>query len=151
MRAMGRLRDYLRFLVWNAGLGYLALGLMTFWTLDYGAAVFGHSGGCHPAYAKVLFYWMCDADSPLAILAALANGALTLTVWAPVYVAAATVYPPAVIVALPIMLTHALGLPAALLVAVRSLAALFGLLRRLAGRSRGRFAPPASRGLRAQP
>jgi hypothetical protein len=127
---MRRLKDYLRFLVWNAGLGYIALWLMTFWTFDHGGAVFGHSGVCQPADAKVLFYWACDPASPLSILAALANTALTVTVWAPVYVAAATVDPSAMALALPIMLTHALGLPAALLVIIRVMSGLFTIPRR---------------------
>jgi hypothetical protein len=67
---------------------------------------------------------------PLSILAALANTALTVTVWAPVYVAAATVDPSAMALALPIMLTHALGLPAALLVIIRVMSGLFTIPRR---------------------
>ena len=79
--------------VWQAGVGYLALWAITYWTLDQGAIVFGQSGVCHPDAAKVLFYWVCDAASPYAFLAALANFALTVTVWSPVYIAAATVDP----------------------------------------------------------
>ena len=136
---MRRLKDYLRFLVWNAGLGYIALWLMTFWTFDYGGAVFGNSGVCQPADAKVLFYWTCDPASPLSILAALANTALTVTVWAPVYVAAATVDSSAIALALPIMLTHGLGLPAALLIIIRSMSGLFAIPRRLL---REKLSPP---------
>jgi len=125
---MRRLRDYLRFVVCNAGIGYVALWLTTFWTLDYGGAVFGNSGVCQPADAKLLFYWVCERDSPLSILVAVANTALTVTVWAPVYVAAATVYPPAIMLALPIVLTHVIGLPAALLVTIRLMARTLALL-----------------------
>ena len=88
---MRRLKDYLRFVAWQIGIGYLLLWAVTFWTLDEGAAVFGKSGVCYPDAAKVLFYWVCEATSPLAILASVANVALTATVWAPVYLAAATV------------------------------------------------------------
>jgi len=86
---MRRLRDYCRFVAWQAGLGYLLLWAVTFWTLDEGASVFGKSGVCFPDEAKVLFYWVCDPASPLTILASIANAALTATVWAPVYLAAA--------------------------------------------------------------
>jgi len=145
---MRRLKDYLRFLVWNVGLGYIALWLMTFWTLDYGGAVFGNSGACQPADAKVLFYWTCDPASPLSILAAVANTALTITVWAPVYVAAATVEPTAVVLALPIMLTHALGLPAALLVIIRLMSGSFAIRRRLL---RKKSSPPSAPNVSARP
>ena len=58
---------------------------MTIWALDYGPTVFG-SGGCRPDEAKVLFYWICEPDNPLSILAAIANTALTVTLWSPVYI-----------------------------------------------------------------
>ena len=56
------------------------LWAMTLWTLDHGAAVFGKSGSCHPDAAQVLFYWVCDAASPLVILANVANVALTAAI-----------------------------------------------------------------------
>lgn len=128
---MQRLRDYLRFVAFNAGAGYVALWAMTFWTLDHGPAVFGGSGLCHPDDAKVLFYWVCEPATPLGILAALANTALTVTVWAPVYVAAATVRPDAVAIAVPIVLAHVIGLPTAIFVAIRTMLALLQFPRRL--------------------
>jgi hypothetical protein len=118
---MQRLKDYLNFAAWQTGLGYIALWALTFWTLDHGADVFGRSGLCRPDEAKVLFHWVCDPAHPLAVLAAAANMALTVTVWAPVYVAAATVRPEAVALALPIVGAHALGLPAAIFVMMRLL------------------------------
>src|SRR5688572_22920500 len=68
--AMRRLKDYSRFLVWNSGLGYIALWTITFWTLDYGQTVLGAWGGCSPAPNTALFYWVCDSASPFSILAA---------------------------------------------------------------------------------
>jgi hypothetical protein len=126
---MQRLRDYARFLVWSSGLGYLALWAATFWTLDYGAALFAKSGSCRPDVARELFYWTCDPASPLAMLGALANTALAFTVWAPVYVAAAMVQPQLIVIAGPIVATHVIGLPAALLVTIRSLVGLLEALR----------------------
>jgi hypothetical protein len=131
---MHRLRDYRTFVVWSSGLGYVALWCVTLWTLDHGAAVFGGSGVCRPDLAKVLFYWVCEAASPLALLAAIANAALTVTVWAPVYVAAAAVRPDAIVIAVPIVVVHLVGLPAALLVAIRLMLALFRAVRRLSRR-----------------
>jgi hypothetical protein len=116
---MRRLKDYLRFIAWQAGFGYIALWAIALWTLDFGSAVFGGSGVCHPDAAKVLFYWVCDPAHALSLLAALANTALTATVWAPVYVAAATVRPEAAAIAIPILLTHLIGLPTAIFVAIR--------------------------------
>jgi hypothetical protein len=77
---------------------------------------------------------VCDAASPLAILAAVANVALTATVWAPVYLAAATVQPDAIAIALPIVLIHLVGLPLGIFVLVRLLAGVLDLRRRIGGR-----------------
>ena len=126
---MGRIKDYVRFIAWQTGLSYLLMWAVTFWAVDYGAAVFGKSGVCHPNAAKELFYWACDPSSPLSILAAVANVALTATVWAPVYVAAASVQPDAMAVAGPIIVIHAVGLPLGLFVLVRSGAAVLDFVR----------------------
>ncbi len=131
---MSRLHDYGRFLVWQSGLIYAVLWIITFWTLDYGPAIFSHSAGCHSDNARVMFYWACNPESPLAYLAAVANTALTVTVWAPVYVAAATVRPEAASIAGPILAAHLIGLPAMLLVTIRLMLQFFLLPRRLAQR-----------------
>jgi hypothetical protein len=128
---MQRLRDYVRFLVWSSGLGYLALWATTAWTLDYGVGLFARSGACHPDVARQLFYWACDPASPWSMLAALANTALTFTVWAPVYVAAASVQPDLIVIAAPVAAVHVIGLPAALLVTIRASVAGLSALRRL--------------------
>jgi hypothetical protein len=140
---MQRLKDYLRIITWQVGLGYLLLWAITFWTLDQGAAVFGKSGVCVPDEAKVLFYWVCDPSSPLTVLASVANAALTATVWAPVYLAAATTQPEAAVLAVPIIALHVIGLPLSLLVLVRLLAGAFDLRARIgAGRNSADHAPP---------
>jgi hypothetical protein len=126
---MQRLRDYARFLVWSSGIGYLALWATTLWTLDYGVGLFAKSGACRADVGRELFYWACDPASPLAMLATLANAALTFTVWAPVYVVAAIVQPDLIIIAGPIVAAHLIGLPAALLVTIRTLVAVLGALR----------------------
>jgi hypothetical protein len=125
---MPRFREYLRILVWNAGLGYVALWTVTLWALDDGG-VFDRSGVCRPDTAKVLFYWMCDPASAYGILAAVVNAALTMTVWAPVYIAAATVQSDAIAIALPIVAVHVIGLPAAIFVSMRLLLMLFAGIR----------------------
>jgi hypothetical protein len=129
---MHRLKRYLQIAVWQVGLAYIALWAITFVVLDYGAHLF--DGACRPVGATVLFYWSCDPSSPLAFAASIANTALTATVWAPVYVAAATVSPGAVALAIPILLVHLIGLPAALLVSIRLLARLVHAPRWFAGR-----------------
>jgi hypothetical protein len=128
---MQRLRDYGRFVLWSSGIGYVALWALTLWTLYRGAAVFGQSGVCRPQAIEVLFYWVCDPSTALGFVATIANAALTITVWAPVYIAAATVRGDALFIAVPILVTHMIGLPAALLVMIRSMLALFALGRRL--------------------
>ena len=131
---MHRLKDYANFVVWSWGVSYLALWSVTLWALDHGAAVFGASGVCRPDVAKVLFYWVCEPASPFAFLASIVNGALTVTVWAPVYVAAATVRPDALALAVPIVAVHLIGLPLALFVTIRAALGLFRLLRALVRR-----------------
>jgi hypothetical protein len=130
---MQRLRDYLRFLSWSSGLGYIALWAMTLWTLDQGAAVFARAG-CRAGDTMALFYWVCSAGNPMSIVASLSNTALTLTLWGPVYLAAVTVDSDALKIALPIVATHAFGLPAAILVLARVMVALLhGLKARVHG------------------
>jgi hypothetical protein len=119
---MQRFKDYCGIFAWQTGLGYLVLWGVAYWTLAYGGAVFGGSGVCHADSAQVLFYWACDPASLLAILASVANFALTATVRAPVFVAAATVNPDAVVIAVPIVAVHLLGLPLGILVLIRLLA-----------------------------
>ncbi len=126
---MHRSKDYCGIFAWQTGLGYLVLWGVAYWTLAHGAAVFGGSGVCDADSAQVLFYWACDPASPLAILAGVANFALTATVWAPVFVAAATVDPDAVIIAVPIVGLHLLGLPLGILVLVRLSARSFDAVR----------------------
>jgi hypothetical protein len=128
---MPRFRDYCGIFAWQTGLGYLLLWAVTYWTLADGAAVFGRSGVCHADSAQVLFYWACDPASPLAILASVANYALTATVWAPVFVAAATVDPDAAVIAVPIVALHVIGLPCGILVLIRLLARAFDATRAL--------------------
>jgi hypothetical protein len=147
---MRRIKDYGRFIAWQTGVGYLLLWAVTFWTLDGGANVFGKSGVCVPDAAKVLFYWVCESSSPLSILASLANVALTATVWAPVYMAAATVDPGAIAIAAPIMLVHVVGLPLGIFVLVRLMAGVLDLRRRIPGR-RGPGTTPSVQAASATP
>jgi hypothetical protein len=128
---MQRIKDYSKLIAWQTGLGYLLIWAITFWTLDEGMRVFGSSGVCYPDQAKVLFYWVCEATSPLAVLAAVANAALTVTVWAPVYVAAATVQPDAMVLAGPIVALHVIGLPLGIFVMLRMMVTAFDARRRL--------------------
>ena len=141
---MRRLKDYLKIVAWQTGLGYLLLWAITFWTLDDGARVFGRSGVCLPDEAKVLFYWVCEATSPLSILASLANVALTVTVWAPVYVAAATVEPDAMAIAVPILAVHVVGLPLGMFVLIRMVATALDLRHRIPNRVRARQIAPVA-------
>src|SRR5215831_7385972 len=149
---MQRLKDYSKFIAWHAGLAYLLLWAVTFWTLDEGALVFGKSG-CHPDSAKVLFYWVCEPGSPIGILAGIANTALTVTVWAPVFLAAATVQPDSTAIAGVIIAVHVIGLPLGILATIRMLAAAFDWRSRLDNRVRARtpLAQPSGQVAEAAP
>ena len=87
----------------------------------------------------MLFYWVCDPANPLAILSAVVNSALTITVWAPVYIAAATVRPDAVAIAVPIIAAHIIGLPTAIFVMMRVMLKFFELVRRMFAFATGRL------------
>jgi len=126
-----RLLDYLRFLAWQSGISYMLLWSMTWWALDHGSSVFGGSGLCHVAKVKILFYWACAPDSLLAVLAAAANAAFTMTIWAPVLLVLAIGNATMIPIAAPIVLAHVVGLPAAIYVAARVMLRLFALMRRL--------------------
>jgi hypothetical protein len=136
---MRRIKDYLRFAVWQSGLGYIALWAVAYWALDWGPAVFGGAEACHVDNAKVMFYWECDDGGVLGFLASVADTALTVTVWAPVYVAAATVRPEAMAIAVPIVAAHVIGLPLAILVTTRLALRFFARVKRallsIAGRA----------------
>jgi hypothetical protein len=118
---MRRLKDYIGFIAWQTGFVYAGLWIVTYWGLRTGPMVFNASSVCHIEYTPVLFYWSCAEGTPIAVLAQVIDWALTLTVWTPVYVAAAAVDPDAVGLAGAIVAVHIFGLPAALLVAIRLL------------------------------
>jgi len=139
---MRRLKDYGRLVAWQTGVSYLLLWAVTVWALDEGATVFGKSGVCVPDEAKVLFYWVCEPASPLAILASVVNFALTATVWAPVYVAAATAQPDALAIAVPIVILHLVGLPLGIFVLIRMMLTALELRRRV-GSGRASAEPPS--------
>jgi hypothetical protein len=127
-----RLKRCLHIAATQLGLAYIALWAVTFVVLDYGPHLFEEA--CRPVGTRLLFYWNCDPSSPLAFLSNIANTALTATVWVPVYIAAATVHPDALPLAIPILLVHLIGLPTALLVAIRMLARIVQAPRRIAAR-----------------
>src|SRR5260370_33930781 len=133
---MPRLKHYLKIVAWQTGLGYLLLWAVTFWGRDEGGTAFGKSGVCYPDEAKVLFYWVCEATSPFAILASVVNVALTATSWAPVYLPAATAQPDAAAIAVPIIALHVVGLPLGIFVLMRMMAPAIDLRRRI-GSGRG--------------
>lgn len=148
---MHRLKNYLQIAAWQVGLAYVALWAVAFIVLDYGPHLF--DGVCRPVGTKLLFYWSCDPSSPLSFLADIANAALTMTVWAPIYVAAATIRPDAIVLAVPILLVHLIGLPTALLVTIRLLASVFQAPRWIArrGANEGEEALPPLRTLPPPP
>jgi len=144
-----RLRDYLRFAAWQSGISYLVLWAMTWWALDYGSSVFGGSAGCRVEQVRILFYWACAPDSVLFVLAAAANSAFTLTIWAPVFVVLASVNAALLPVAAMAVFTHVIGLPAAIFVVARAMLKLSAWLRRLDGRAQiGLVSQPTSQASR---
>lgn len=127
--AMRRLQNYLHIAAAQLGLAYVALWAIAFFVFDYGTRIFGDD--CRPDSATLLFYWVCEPRSPLSFAAGIANTALSATIWAPVYVAAATVRPDTLAVAVPILLVHLIGLPLALLVSIRLMLQIFQAPHRL--------------------
>jgi hypothetical protein len=126
---MPRLKLCLHVAAVQSGLAYIALWAITFLVLDYGPLIF--DGACRPVGSQLFFYWSCEASSPLAFAASIANTALATTVWAPISLAAATMRPDAFVLAIPILLVHLIGLSAALLLAIRLMVRIVDAPRRL--------------------
>ncbi len=142
---MQRLKDYIGFAAWHSAFVYAGLWTIAYWGLRTGPMVFGGSGACHIDYAPVLFYWNCEGGAPIALLAQTINWALTCTVWAPVYVAAAFAGTSAGGLAAAIVSVHLVGLPAALLIAVRLLQILLdSVIALVCRRPAGKREPSAS-------
>ena len=102
------------------GVAYLILWGVAWWSLDHGAAVLTSLGACRLEPLSELLVWRCLPEAPLPGLADLLNGALAGTVWAPAVVLAAVSQPDVRLIAVMLVGLHLVGLPAALLVAIRA-------------------------------
>lgn len=114
-----RLARDARLAVRLVGLAYMLLWLITWWVLDHGAAVLGPGTGCRLQRLSDLVLWRCTDVMPIPVVADLVNGVLASTVWAPVVVMAAAIQPEVRLAAVAVIGLHLVGLPAALLIAVR--------------------------------
>ncbi|MDC7789478.1 hypothetical protein PQJ75_20455 [Rhodoplanes sp. TEM] len=130
------------------GLAYMLLWLITWWVLGHGAAVLGSGSGCRLQRLSDLVLWRCTDAASVHMVADLVNGVLASTVWAPAVVMAAAVQPEVRLAAAVVIALHLVGLPAALLLAIR-----FGarLCDRIARRTPAGDAAPAARASRSGP
>lgn len=112
------LRHLVKSLAWTCGLGYIAMWLIVFLSLD-GAPIVRSSPSCTALDGVVMVFWTCELHTPLWFLANLVNIAMSYTVWAPVFLAVASVDPAVIFIASTIVGTHVLGLPACLYVMLR--------------------------------
>lgn len=126
---MPPVRSILRAALWSWGLGYVVLWGLAIWALGETHPLW-RDPACRADANQVVFYFDCGRAGAIAALAMLTNWAFTFTIWAPVYIAAATVRADALAVALPVVASHVLGLPAAVYVAMRTAQAGFARLRR---------------------
>lgn len=115
-----RLEADARLAVYILGLFYIALWAITWLILGHGAALLRPEQGCRLEGLDVLFLWRCAGETPLPVVADLANGVLASTVWAPIVVLTAAVQPEVRLVAFLVVGLHVVGLPAALLIAIRA-------------------------------
>ncbi|MFD2181239.1 hypothetical protein [Rhodoplanes azumiensis] len=115
-----RLEADARLAVYILGIFYIALWAITWLILGHGAALLRPEQGCRLEGLDVLFLWRCVGETHLPVVADLANGVLASTVWAPVVVLTAAVQPEVRLVAFLVVALHVVGLPAALLIAIRA-------------------------------
>ncbi|MTW16757.1 hypothetical protein GJ689_11135 [Rhodoplanes serenus] len=102
------------------GVAYLILWGITWWSLDHGATVLTRFGACRLEPLSELFVWRCLPEAPLPAVVDLLNGVLAATLWAPAVVLAAVSQPDVRLMAAVLVGLHLVGLPAALLVAIRA-------------------------------
>jgi hypothetical protein len=135
-----RFEDDARLAVRQVGLAYVVLWGITWWTLDHGSMLLGARAGCRLESLSDLVVWTCMSGTRLGVVADLVNGVLASTVWAPAVVLSAASQPEVRLLAVAVVGLHLVGLPAALLVAIR-----FGvsLCDRIARRPPAGSTPPA--------
>ncbi|MFL9828730.1 hypothetical protein, partial [Rhodoplanes sp. SY1] len=114
-----RLEADARLALRTLGVFYIALWGITWLILAYGGEVLRPDHGCRLEGLSALVLWRCTGGAHLPVVADLANGVLASTVWAPVVVLAAAVQPEVRLVAFLVVGLHVVGLPAALLIAIR--------------------------------
>lgn len=114
-----RFEDDARLAVRQIGLAYVVLWGVTWWTLDHGSTLLGPGAGCRLESLSDLVVWNCASGTRLDVVADLVNGVLASTVWAPAVVLSAVVQPEVRLLAVAVVGLHLVGLPAALLVAIR--------------------------------
>ncbi|RAI30806.1 hypothetical protein CH338_26995, partial [Rhodoplanes elegans] len=114
-----RLEADARLALRTLGVFYIALWGITWLILAYGGELLRPDHGCRLEGLSALFLWHCTGGAHLPVVADLANGVLASTVWAPLVVLTAAVQPEVRLVAFLVVGLHVVGLPAALLIAIR--------------------------------
>ncbi|NVO15933.1 MAG: hypothetical protein HXX10_18015 [Rhodoplanes sp.] len=135
-----RFEDDARLAIRQVGLAYVVLWGVTWWTLDHAPTLLGSGAGCRLESLSDLVVWSCTSGARLEVVADLVNGVLASTVWAPAVVLSAAAQPEVRLLAFAVVGLHLVGLPAALLVAIR-----FGVsvCDRIARRPPAGSTPPA--------
>jgi|GEM_PF-6523253 hypothetical protein len=99
-------------LFWCYGLAYAGMWWFALLGLDR-QGFFTAQPDCMIVPTMLAPLWYCGPSGPLWFLASLADAAMILTVWSPVFAAAAWVDPAHIAAFLPIVMVHAVGLVAA--------------------------------------
>lgn len=108
-----------RLIAWGAGLSYISTWAMLLWFMTDGAFIRANPS-CDPILLwDTLAFWSCGEPALAVTLANMINVALALTLWAPAFLAIALNDPAGWVIALPILVTHLVGLPSAAYVALR--------------------------------
>ncbi|MEM6665237.1 MAG: hypothetical protein AAF638_02410 [Pseudomonadota bacterium] len=91
------------------GIAYALAWVITIWFMGSGDIIRGNAA-CIVADDSILPIWLCPGDTVLGTLVFAVNTALAVTMWAPVFVAAALVNTQAVPLALAYVVGHLTGL-----------------------------------------
>lgn len=118
MRQETLIHRILKTIAWPYAVAYMGLWSVFMWFAQYGGVIRANAD-CAQVPDAPLPLWTCSGDGFLSIAALVVDLALLLTVWAPAFVAAATVNAAAIPIAASLVAGHLLGLAASVYAMVR--------------------------------
>ena len=114
------MRRFLTKLAWPYGIAYAMLWLAFLWFAADGALI-RNNPGCSPIESAPLPLWTCSEFGATYLLTLLIDIALLAIMWAPVFIAAATVNLATVPLAVPLIFGHVMGVTALIYALIKAL------------------------------